>query len=85
MHDPSLDLVVGTNVTWPSAFLLTRHGDRIAVVGSLDKANIEMHGNYREVCPYVEGVSEDLRRVVARVAPRRIAIDFSTSDPPRTA
>ena len=41
LHDPCLDLVVGTNVTWPSAFLLTATGDRVAIVGSLDKANLE--------------------------------------------
>jgi len=44
VHDPSFDLVVGTNVTWHSAFLLTRDGKRIAVIGSLDAANVKAHG-----------------------------------------
>ncbi len=49
LHDPCFDLVVGPNVTWQSAFLLTPQGDRFAIVGSLDKANQEMHGHYSEI------------------------------------
>jgi Xaa-Pro aminopeptidase len=81
VHDPSFDLVVGTNVTWHSAFLLTRRGDRVAIVGSLDKANVEAHGHYREVIPYVGGITEDLRRVLSRLDPKRIAVNFSVNDP----
>jgi Xaa-Pro aminopeptidase len=81
VHDPSFDLVVGTNVTWHSAFILTRQGDRIAIVGSLDAANVKMHGHYSEVVPYVAGVSDDLRRVLARIDPRRIAVNYSVNDP----
>ncbi len=80
VHDPAFDLVVGTNVTWPSAFLLGAGGERIAIVGSLDKANLEMHGHYPEIAGYVGGVSEELRRALARLGPRRIAINYSTAD-----
>ncbi len=80
VHDPSLDLVVGTNVTWPSAFLLTASGDRIAIVGSLDRANLEMRGYYPEIIPYVGGVSGELRRALSRLDPARIAVNFSTDD-----
>jgi Xaa-Pro aminopeptidase len=81
VHDPSFDLVVGTNVTWHSAFLLTRRGDRVAIVGSLDEANVEAHGHYKEIVPYVGGISEDLRKVLSRLDPKRIAINFSVNDP----
>ncbi len=81
LHDPSFDLVVGSNVTWHSAFILTRRGERIAVVGSLDRAGLEMHGHYPEIVSYVGGISEDLRKVLARLDPMKIAIDYSTSDP----
>jgi Xaa-Pro aminopeptidase len=80
VHDPSLDLVVGTNVTWPSAFLLTARGDRIAIVGSLDQANLEMHGHYAEIIGYVGGVSDELRKVLARLNPARIAVNYSEND-----
>jgi Xaa-Pro aminopeptidase len=81
VHDPSLDLVVGSNVTWHSAFLLTRTGERVAVVGSLDKANIEAHGHYPEIVTYVGGITADLRKVLARFDPERIAVNFSVNDP----
>ena len=81
VHDPSFDLVVGTNVTWHSAFLLTRGGDRVAVVGSLDKANIEAHGHYRDIVTYVGGVTDELRAVLRRLDPQRIAVNFSVNDP----
>ena len=81
VHDPSFDLVVGSNVTWHSAFLLTRRGERIAVVGSLDQANIKAHGHYNEIIGYVSGIADDLRKVLARLDPKRIAVNFSVNDP----
>ena len=81
VHDPSFDLVVGTNVTWHSAFLLTRRGERIAVIGSLDAANVQRQGHYPEIVTYVQGITNDLRSVLARLDPKRIAINYSTSDP----
>jgi Xaa-Pro aminopeptidase len=81
VHDPSLDLVVGTNVTWHSAFLLTRGGERIAVIGSLDRANMERHGHYPEIVSYVGGIGDDLRKVLARLDPQRMAVNFSEDDP----
>jgi Xaa-Pro aminopeptidase len=81
VHDPSFDLVVGTNVTWHSAFLLTRPGERIALVGSLDKANIELHGHYTEIRTYVAGVRAELVALLTRLDPKRIAVNFSVNDP----
>ena len=80
VHDPCLDLVVGGNVTWQSAFLLTAAGDRIALVGSLDRAAVEMAGHYREIIGYLGGISEELRRVLGRLDPLRIALNFSLDD-----
>lgn len=80
LHDPCFDLVVGTNVTWHSAFILTRQGDRIALVGSLDKANLAMHGHYPEIIGYVGGITEELRQTLQRTDPKRIAINYSLQD-----
>jgi len=80
VHDPCLDLVVGGNVTWESAFILTPAGERIAIVGSLDKAALVMAGHYPDITGYVGGVGEDLRRVLGRLDPGRIALNFSLDD-----
>jgi hypothetical protein len=81
IHDPSLDLVVGTNVTWHSAFVLTAQGGRTAIVGQLDAANLRAHGHYPEVIPYTRGITEELRALLSRIDPRRVAINYSMSDP----
>ena len=80
LHDPCIDLVVGGNVTWQSAFLITRRGERIAILGSLDEAAHEKLGHYREIIPYVKGVGEPLRATLARLDPQRIAINYSVDD-----
>ncbi len=80
LHDPCLDLVVGGNVTWQSAFIIGRGGERIAILGSLDVAAHEMLGHYTEIIPYVQGVGEPLRQALARLDPKRLAVNFSTGD-----
>jgi Xaa-Pro aminopeptidase len=80
LHDPCIDLVVGGNVTWQSAFLIGRRGERIAILGSLDKAAHEALGHYREIIPYVKGVGEPLRATLARLDPGRIAVNYSIDD-----
>lgn len=80
VHDPCIDLVVGGNVTWASAFLIGRGGERIAILGSLDKAAHEALGFYPEIIPYVEGVSDPLRKTLQRLAPKTIAVNYSVND-----
>jgi Xaa-Pro aminopeptidase len=80
LHDPCIDLVVGGNVTWQSAFLITRRGERIAILGSLDKAAHETLGHYAEIIPYVKGIGEPLRETLARLDPRGVAVNYSTDD-----
>jgi Xaa-Pro aminopeptidase len=80
VHDPCIDLVVGGNVTWASAFILGRRGERIAILGSLDKAAHEALGFFPEIIPYVEGVSQPLRETLARLDPAKIAVNFSVND-----
>ncbi len=79
-HDPCLDIVVGGNVTWQSAFIIGRGGEKIAVLGSLDKAAHEELGHYDEIVPYVQGITEPLREVLKRLDPARVAINFSKTD-----
>ena len=40
IKDPMLDMIVGTGATWHSAFIITKEGETVAVIGSLEKANI---------------------------------------------
>lgn len=77
IRDPSLDLILGTNCTWQSAFIITAKGETIAIVGSLDVANIKSKNLFNEVIGYVQGIKEDLLKVLERINPNKIAINFS--------
>lgn len=77
IRDPSLDLILGTNCTWQSAFIITKNGDTIAIVGSLDVANIKSKNLFNEVIGYVQGIKDDLLKVLEKFNPQKIAINYS--------
>jgi Xaa-Pro aminopeptidase len=78
--DPSLPLVVGTSVTWESAFLVSRTGEHTAIVGTGDVENLRQTGAWQHVVGYVEGVSEPLLQALERYDPRTIALNYSRDD-----
>lgn len=80
MPDPSFPLLVGTSVTWPSLFLISRTGRAVAIVGTGDVENVRATGAWPEVIGYVQGFSADLRRVLDELRPRQIALNYSTDN-----
>jgi Xaa-Pro aminopeptidase len=80
LGDPSLPLVVGTSVTWESAFLIDRNGRHKAIVGTGDVANIEQTGAWSEVEGYVEGLGPALREAIAERDPVSIGLSYSTDN-----
>jgi Xaa-Pro aminopeptidase len=77
--EPALDLILGANVTWHSAFLVTASGKALAFVGSLDSQNVRDHSSF-EVEGYVDSIRPLLMGAIQKIEPRSIAINFSTSD-----
>jgi Xaa-Pro aminopeptidase len=77
--DPVLEMIVGSNCTWQSVFMLTRSGDAVALVGSLDETRIRETGGY-EVIGYKEGIGQILIEQLERFSPKKIAINFSEND-----
>ena len=80
-RDPSLDLVAGTYCAWQSAFLVSRSGERVAIVGRHDAGSVEQLGAYSNVVPYDESIRPPLRETIERLAPESIALNYSESDP----
>ena len=78
--DPIQSLVVGTTVTWPSAFLITAAGATIALVGTGDVGNVRRTGVYERVEGYVRDLEPELRRVLEELAPESIAVSYAESD-----
>ncbi len=79
--DPCLDLIAGTYCAWQGAFLVTRTGERIAIVGRFDAPSVEELGAYGEVIGYDESIRPALRSAIERLAPNSIALNYSESDP----
>lgn len=77
LHDPMLDYLIASPVTWPSAFLVTRDGATCALVGQMDLRSIEDLGVYRRLQGYVEGMKEPLLRMLEEIRPRTIAVNYS--------
>jgi Xaa-Pro aminopeptidase len=78
--DPVLPIILGQPLTWQSALLLTRRGDRIAIVGRYEDEAVRSTGAWTDVVPYVEGIREPLRAALARIDPGRLAVNYSTGD-----
>ncbi len=78
--DPVLPFIYGHDVTWQSAFILTRSGRRIAILGRFDAENVRRLGAYDEVVTYDAGISEPLRKVLADLDPQQIALNYSTDN-----
>jgi Xaa-Pro aminopeptidase len=77
--DPVLDLILGANCTWQSAFMIPARGQPVAIVGSLDESRIKEIGSY-EVIGYTKSIREPLLALLNRLEPDRIAINYSEND-----
>ena len=62
VRDPALDLLIGSNdLTWPSALIITRKGEKIAIIGNLEKDALQRLNVFDEILGYDTAVSELLR------------------------
>ncbi|MCP3905893.1 MAG: aminopeptidase P family protein [Planctomycetes bacterium] len=78
--DPMLPIILGQPLTWPSALIVTRRGERIAIVGKYEDEAVRSTGAWLEVVPYVEGIGEPLVGTLDRLAPGRLAVNYSEND-----
>jgi Xaa-Pro aminopeptidase len=78
--DPVLPLILGHSLTWKSALIITRAGDRIAIVGSVESDMVESTGCWTEVIGFVEGVETPLLGTLERLDPKTVAVNYSMSD-----
>ena len=78
--DPILPLIYGLDLTWQSALILTRDAERIAIVGRLEAEAARRTGAYDEILHYDQSIQPELLRVLERLKPNRIAINYSLND-----
>ena len=80
IHDPALDVIVGFGVTWESAFIITKSGEKIAIVGRYDGDNIRKLEAYDQVLTYDTAVRPLLRETLTRLNPQSIGLNYSLND-----
>jgi Xaa-Pro aminopeptidase len=78
--DPILPLIYGLDLTWPSALMLTRSGERIAIVGRLEAEAARRMGAYDSVIYYDQSIQPELVKTLTRVDPKQIAVNYSLDD-----
>jgi len=80
--DPIVPVIYGEGgLTWPSAILIHRGGERIIILGHFEAEIARATGGYTRVIPYDRGIAAILRETIERLAPRQIAVNTSASDP----
>lgn len=78
VRDPVLDFLIGPGeLTWQSALIFTKSGERIAIVGNLEKQAVERLGVFETVLGYDEGIRSLLIKTLQRLNPDEVAINTS--------
>ena len=75
--DPTLAFLSPADVTWHSAFIISKDGKAHAIVGKYDQKTIEETGAYYEVIGFVEGIKEPFQSYMKTLNPKKIALNFS--------
>jgi Xaa-Pro aminopeptidase len=75
--DPVLPFLAPGEVTWQSAFVISRDGRAQAVVGKFDRQRIEETGAYDAIESYVAGFKAPLQGLLKALNPRTIAVNYS--------
>lgn len=78
--DPALELIYGGDVTWSSAFFISRDGRHQVVIGYYDAENARQLGAYSDVIGYHQSIKEPFLEVLQQINPRQIAVNYSESD-----
>lgn len=75
--DPTLAFLVTADVTWHSAFIISKSGNTKAIVGQYDKATVEGTSAWDEVIGFVEGVKTPFQKAMKELNPAKIAVNYS--------
>jgi Xaa-Pro aminopeptidase len=81
VRDPVLDLLIGPgDLTWPSALILTRSGEKIAIVGNIEKDAVGRLGIFTEIHGYDKSIRDLLRGTITRLDPQQVSVNTSRNN-----
>jgi Xaa-Pro aminopeptidase len=73
--------LIGPNdLTWQSALIFTRNGEKIAIIGNLEKDALQRQNVFDEILGYDKSIRELLRETITRLNPDRIAVNMSRNN-----
>jgi Xaa-Pro aminopeptidase len=75
--DPTLVFLAPGDVTWYSAFIISKDGRTQAIVGLYDQKTIEESGAYDQVAGFVTGFKEPFQEYLKKLSPAKIGINYS--------
>ena len=78
--DPVLPLIYGHDLTWQSALILTRKGEKIIILGSLEAEAARLVGAFDTILTYDKAFQPVLLEILQKLDPAQIAINFSEND-----
>lgn len=78
--DPVLPLIYEHNLTWQSALIFTKSGEKIAIVGHYEMESAKGSGTYDQVIGYHQSIKPELLSIFEKVNPQEIAINYSKDD-----
>ena len=78
--DPILPLIYGSDLTWQSAVIFSRNGDRTIILGSLEAESARRKGVFSKIIPYDQSIKNVLLNVITELDPKKIAINTSIND-----
>ncbi len=79
--DPVLPLIYGdSSLTWLSALLIGRNGQKVAIVGRFEEEAARGTGAFDRVLPYDQSILPGLIAVLEELNPQSIAINTSKND-----
>lgn len=79
-RDPALPLIYGLDLTWHSALILSRNGERMIILGQLEAGAARQMGVYSKIVPYDQSIKPALLEALESLSPRQIAINYSVND-----
>jgi Xaa-Pro aminopeptidase len=77
MRDPMMDYLCPADMTWHSAFIISRSGETHAIVGQMEKRTVDELGVWGRVTGYVEGIRAELQGWLKSLDPATIAVNWS--------
>jgi Xaa-Pro aminopeptidase len=81
VRDPVLDFLIGPgDLTWQSALIFTKSGERIAIVGRYEVEAVERLGVFETVFGYDEGIRNILIETLRRLNPGELAVNTSPNN-----